>query len=375
MKIFAFGSSIDSCYRDSGAAYYRGCYKYLARRGHEVVFAEPDAYGRRKRRDSSGVSYVESLMYRPGRGIDAMLRRALLADVVIKHSGLGVDDELLEQRVLECCRQSVLIFWDADPSATIIRMKANPRDPFLRAVPRYDAVFTYGGGPESSSDYLKIGARSCYSIHHGVDSETHYPVEPDPGLKCDLAFLGNRSPERESRVDELFFKAAKLAPEKDFLLGGEGWEGKEAPMNVRWIGHVPASEHNRINCSAGMVINISRSSIAERGYAPPNRIFEAAGAAACMLSDEWPGLKEFFDPGREIFVVRSAEDVAAALRSFDRSMRWRAGTAFFAAAMQRHTYGIRARQAEEAIRRCIADRLSRRNAPRREAGLLARGAA
>lgn len=360
MKIFAFGSSIVSSYWNGAATYYRGCYKYLSRRGHDIVFAEPDAYDRQKHRDSCDISYVHSLVYQPNSGIESMLRRASQADVVIKHSGIGADDELLEQRVLECQRQSVVIFWDVDAPATIARMKANPNDTFIKAVPLYDAIFTYGGGPEIRTSYLNFGARAYYTIYNGLDPETHHHVFADPEYECDLAFLGNRMPDREARVDELFLRAAELAPEKSFLLGGEGWGGKPLPRNVRWIGHVPTSEHNRINCSAGMVININRSSMAACGYSPPTRIFEAAGVAACMLCDEWPGLEDCFEPGREIIVVRSAEDVVQALRCYGQFTRRRIGSAFFAKAMQCHTYGRRAKQAEEAFRRCITSQNTRR---------------
>lgn len=375
MKIFAFGSSIVSSYWNGAATYYRGCYKYLSRRGHEIIFAEPDAYGRQEHRDSCDVSYVESLVYQPGSGVEAMLREASLADVVIKHSGLGVDDEMLEQRVLECRGHSAVIFWDVDAPATIARMKENPKDPFINAVRQYDAIFTYGGGPGNRSDYLAFGARAYYSIYNGVDPDTHHPVPIDPAYNCDLAFVGNRLPDRESRVDELFLRAAQLAPEKRFLLGGEGWDGKVLPPNVRWVGHVPTSAHNRINCSAGMVININRSSMAECGYSPPTRIFEAAGAGACMLCDAWPGLDECFEPGREIIVIHNAEEVVQALRHYDQPMRRRFGSAFLAAALQRHTYEVRAEKAEQAFRRCIADRKSNHLAAEREAGLMARGAA
>ena len=101
MKIFAFGSSIVSSYWNGAATYYRGCYKYLARLGHEITFAEPDAYGRQQHRDADDFSYVESLVYTPGSGIDEMLALASEADVVVKHSGIGVDDETLERRILE----------------------------------------------------------------------------------------------------------------------------------------------------------------------------------------------------------------------------------------------------------------------------------
>ncbi len=353
MKIFVFGSSIVSSYWNGAATYYRGVYKYLARLGHEITFAEPDAYGRQEHRDSEEVSYVHSLVYQPGAGVDEMLERVAAADVVIKHSGLGADDELLERRVLECSGHSVVCFWDVDAPATIARMHENADDPMRKALPQYDAILTYGGGPQIRDAYLKLGTRAYYSIYNGLDVDTHHPVPAEPELKCDVAFIGNRLPDRERRVEDLFLKAAELAPDKQFLLGGEGWGDKAMPSNVRWIGHVPTHRHNAVNCSAGMVMNINRSSMATYGYAPPTRVFEVAGAGACMLCDEWPGIEEFFEPGKEILVIDSPEEVVAAISLHDESARKQIGQAFHARALRDHTYEQRAKDVEQAFRECL----------------------
>src|SRR5437868_632489 len=359
VKIFAFGSSIVSSYWNGAATYYRGCYKYLAQRGHEITFAEPDAYGRQEHRDAGDFSYVNSVVYRPTVDIDLMLERAIEADVVVKHSGIGVDDEVLQQLVGEMSAWCPCFFWDVDSPATLARMRADSNDPFRKSVPQYDAILSYGGGPASRDGYLAFGARAYYSVYNGLDPETHHPVPPDRSLKCDVAFLGNRLPDREARVEEMFLRAAELAPEKSFLLGGEGWDSKRMPKNVRWIGHVPTSDHNRVNCSAGMVMNINRLSMANSGFSPPTRIFEVAGAGACMLCDDWPGIDDCFEPGTEILVVRNAEGVVEALRRYDDKGRKRIGADFRARALRDHTYAQRAAQAEAAFLESIAKRESK----------------
>ncbi|HEY0785510.1 MAG TPA: glycosyltransferase [Acidobacteriaceae bacterium] len=356
MKIFAFGSSIVSSYWNGAATYYRGMYKYLARQGHSITFAEPEAYGRQQHRDGDDFSYVRSLVYKPGTGLNEMLAMAREADVVVKHSGIGVDDEELELRVLETQTHAVVCFWDVDSPATIARMQGNAADAFRRAMPRYDAVLTYGGGPEVRRDYVGFGARQYYSIYNGLDPETHHPVPADASLACDVAFLGNRLPDREARVDELFLRAATLAPGKSFLLGGEGWEGKPLPGNVRWIGHVPTAEHNRVNCSAALVMNINRASMASSGFSPPTRIFEVAGSGTPLLCDEWPGIDDVFEPGREILVVRSAEDVVRALDRYTRTELRQIGERFLARALRDHTYAQRAAQASRAFEALRAGR-------------------
>src|SRR6185437_10229310 len=179
-----------------------------------------------------------------------------------KHSGIGVDDAHLEQLVADISSERPAFFWDVDSPATLQRMREDVDDPFRKLVPKFDAILSYGGGPPSREGYRAFGARAYYNIYNGLDPETHFPVQPDPGLKCDIAFLGNRLPDREERVEELFLRAADLAPDSKFLLGGEGWGNKSLPSNVRWIGHVPTEDHNRVNCSAGMVLNINRLSMA-----------------------------------------------------------------------------------------------------------------
>ena len=356
MKLFVFGSSIVSSYWNGAATYYRGCYKYLHRLGHSITFAEPDAYGRQQHRDSDTFDYVESIIYKPGVDLDAMLAMASEADVVVKHSGIGMDDEELERRINELNKQCVVTFWDVDAPATIARMHANMNDPFRVSMPKYDAVLSYGGGPFCEDAYRSLGARAYFSIYNGLDPETHFPVPEEPELSCDIAFLGNRLPDREGRVDELFIRAASLDPNRRFLLGGEGWSDKSLPSNVRWIGHVPTEGHNRVNCSAEMVLNINRTSMAKSGYSPPTRVFEVAGAGTCLLCDEWPGIDDCFVPTTEILVVRCAEDVVQAFRTHDSEKRREVGSALRTRAMRDHTYAQRALQAQEAFFSCLTER-------------------
>ena len=49
------------------------------------------------------------------------------------------------------------------------------------------------------------------------------------------------------------------------------------------------------------------------GFSPSIRLFEAAACSTPILSDVWDGLDTVFTPDREIVLVRSADDVLAAL--------------------------------------------------------------
>jgi spore maturation protein CgeB len=355
MRIFAFGSSIVSSYWNGAATYYRGVYKELHSRGHQVAFAEPDAYGRQQKRDPGDFSYVKSIVYKTEDDIPALMSQAAECDLVIKHSGVGVFDELLEEKVLECRSENTKIaFWDVDAPATLARVEENPADRFRALIPEYDFIFTYGGGPPVVEHYTRLGAANCHPIYNALDPETHHPVAPDPAHACDLLFVGHRLPDRERRVEDFFLRAAKLAPEFKFALGGEGWEGKPLPENVRWIGHVGTSDHNRVNCSARMVLNINRDSMAGVGFSPPTRVFEAAGAAACLITDRWTGIETFFVPDKEILVAGSAEEIVSFLRSVSAETARQTGLNMLQRALRDHTYALRAQQFDAIVAEALA---------------------
>lgn len=350
MRIFVFGSSITSAYWNGAATYYRGIYKNLAALGHEVTFAEPDIYSRQQNRDVSHVDYANVIVYQTPDDIEDLIALACTNELVIKHSGVGAGDALLEQRVLDCrSDRTQVAFWDVDAPATLASVESNPSNPFRALIPRYDFIFTYGGGQPIVDHYRRLGARNCHPIYNALDPSTHHPVPADPNLACDLVFVGNRLPDRERRVEQFFLGAAELAPEMRFILGGEGWGSKAIPSNVRWIGHVGTGDHNRVNCSARMVLNINRQSMAEVGFSPPTRVFEAAGAGACLITDRWTGVETFFEPGKELLVASSAEEIVTHLRSLDAGRARAMGEAMRARALNEHTYALRAEEVDQIL--------------------------
>jgi spore maturation protein CgeB len=355
MRIFVFGSSITSSYWNGAATYYRGIYKQLHGLGHLVTFAEPDAYGRQQNRDSGDFSYISTIVYKNAEEIPALLRQAAECELVIKHSGVGVFDELLEQKVLECRSGNTRVaFWDVDAPATLARVEASPEDAFRPLIRQYDFVFTYGGGSPIIDHYQRLGAANCHPIYNALDPDTHHPVPPDPALACDLLFVGHRLPDRERRVQDFFFRAAELAPDYQFALGGEGWGNHKLPANVRWVGHVGTGDHNRVNCSARMVLNINRDSMAGVGFSPPTRVFEAAGAAACLITDRWAGIEQFFEPEREILVAANAEEIVSCLRHTPPAKAREVGHNMRARALREHTYALRAREVDTIIESVLA---------------------
>jgi spore maturation protein CgeB len=345
LKISVLGSSLLSSYWNGAATYYRGIIRALDRLGCTTTFYEPDAFDRQSHRDIDPPSWAEVVVYpATAQAVQTVCREAARADIMIKASGVGVfDDELMRRTLVEGHPRLVRIFWDVDAPATLSAMEADPRHPLRAAVPQLDAVLTYGGGPPVVEAYDCFGARQCIPIYNALDPTTHHPVARDPNYACDLAFLGNRLPDREARVDRFFFEAARRLPDHRFILGGAGWESWQLPPNVRHIGHVPTQDHNAFNASPRAVINIARDSMAEVGFSPATRVFEAAGAGACLITDAWEGIDMFLEPDNEVLVARDGADVARLLSHLTSNQALAIGQAALHRVLRDHTYDKRAR--------------------------------
>ena len=345
MNIAFFGSSLVSAYWNGAATYYRGIIRALDERGHRVTFYEPDAYHRQKHRDIEDPFWAKVVVYQDP---DQALERAgRTADLVIKASGVGVHDELLERAVPQL--GTLCAFWDVDAPATLDRVRGNAQDPFGDLIPKFDLILTYGGGDPVLKAYEQLGARQCVPIYNALDPTTHYPVPAEDRFACDLAFLGNRLPDREARVDEFFFRSADLSPGQQFLFGGSGWGDKSLPLNVRYLDHVYTRDHNALNSSATTVLNVSRESMARYGFSPATRVFEAAGAGACLITDTWEGIELFLEPGQEILVARDGAEVAEHLARTTPGRAREIGGAALEHVLAEHTYAHRAVELEQLL--------------------------
>lgn len=358
MRIAFYGSSLLSSYWNGAATYYRGLLQALAEYGHEIVFYEPDAFDRQSHRDIEPPEWAKVVVYDATESaLQNVLEAAALSDIVIKASGVGVfDDELITGIVRYARPNALRVFWDVDAPATLATLRTDPDHVLRRNLAHLDVVLTYGGGPPVVDAYRSLGARLCMPIYNALDPATHFPDQPDPAYATDLAFLANRLPDREARVERFFLSPANSLPHKRFLLGGSGWGDKPMSQNVARLGHVPTARHNAFNASALAVLNVARDSMAEVGFSPATRVFEAAGAAACLITDSWEGIELFLEPGSEILVARDGQDVVDHLSALTPSRARAIGQAARARCLADHTYARRAAEVHALLTRALARR-------------------
>ncbi|PYE83683.1 CgeB family protein [Pseudoroseicyclus aestuarii] len=353
-SIAFYGSSLLSSYWNGAATYYRGMLRALAGHGYDITFYEPDVHDRGANRDMEVPDWARVVVWEGTHdALRCVAAEAGKADIVVKASGVGYEDDMILDEVMKAARPGALrLFWDVDAPATLAEMQADPDSPLRAALPDLDMVLTYGGGDPVVQAYTALGARTCVPIYNACDPDTHHPVPAEARFAGDLGFLGNRLPDREARVEEFFFGPARMLPDMRFLIGGSGWD--HVPRNVTRLGHVGTRDHNAFNRSPRMVLNIARDSMAATGFSPATRVFEAAGAGACLITDYWEGIEQFLEPGEEVLVARSGAEVAQLLREIRPEQAEAIGQAARKRILAGHTYDKRAEQVDALFRAHMA---------------------
>lgn len=351
LKISFFGSSLVSSYRKGSNHYYRSIIKALNKNGHKITFYEPDTYNREVHEGMEDLGWAKNMVFQPKKS--ALLEALAIgskADLIIKTSGVGIFERELEKKVLQIRKPGQIIaYWDIDPQTTIERFEKTPNDPFIKLIPEYDLVFTYGGGKPIVDLYKKLGAKECIPVYNAVDPELHYPSVPNPAYDCDMAFLENRVTFGETKIDEFFFQSAFLLPDKSFLIAGNGWDDKPKKENIKYKKELSINFNNALNSTPLTVLNISPEINNHDFSSPTTRIFEAAGAGACIITDNMDEIKLFFEPGKEILVAENGQQVASILDELAPATAKKIGQAALRKVLSNHTYAHRAKEIEKAL--------------------------
>lgn len=314
MKLVVFGLSVSSAWGNGHATLWRGLLRSLARRGHEAVFFEKDAPYYAEHRDLPRGDGYEIVVYPSWCDVLPSAKSALEgADVAIVTSYQADAEAATELVVAARCTR---VFYDLDTPVTLDALERGTRVPYLprEGLGAFDLVLSYTGGTALEALRSRLGARRVAPLYGSVDVEAHRPAARRAEYACDLSYLGTFAADRQEGVDALFLRAASRLPRRRFLLGGPMYPAEMyRPDNVRWLPHVPPPEHPSFYGSSRLTLNVTRGAMARRGYCPSGRLFEAAACGVPVVSDAWEGLDAFFEPGREIVVARTTDDVVAAV--------------------------------------------------------------
>jgi spore maturation protein CgeB len=350
MKIVVFGLTITSSWGNGHATLWRGLCRALAERGHRVVFYEHDVSYYAGARDAFEVPGGELVLYAAWEEAQRRARRDLRdADVAMVTSycphGIEATEVVIDQD------RALRVFYDLDTPVTLSRLSRGETTTYIgpRGLADFDLVLSYTGGDALVQLRHRLGARRVAPLYGHVDPQVHRPVAPAPHYVSDFSYLGTYAADRQAALEALFIEPARLRPERRFLIGGAQYP-QDFPWtpNIFFVRHLPPSEHPAFFASSRLTLNVTRQAMAEMGWCPSGRLFEAAACGAPMLSDWWDGLDAFFTPGAEILVGRTSEDAVAALDLADAELK-RIAAGARDRVLAEHTSARRARDFEDAV--------------------------
>jgi spore maturation protein CgeB len=350
MKIVVFGLSISSSWGNGHATLWRGLCRGLAQRGHRVVFFERDVPYYASHRDLVELPGCELKLYGDW---DAAARsaRAELGDADAAIVTSYCPDGVAASHLVLASGTPVRVFYDLDTPVTLERLRRGDAVSYLppEGLGGFDLVLSFTGGPALPELRDRLGARYVRPLYGSVDPAVHRPVPASERFRCALSYLGTYAEDRQPALDTLFLGPARREPRRRFVIAGAQYP-PEFPWsdNIFFLRHLPPDQHPELFASSRLTLNVTRSAMAEAGWCPSGRLFEAAACGAAVLSDAWPGLDEFFEPGREILVASSTDDALAALRLPDAELA-RIGRAARARALAEHTAERRAAELEDAL--------------------------
>lgn len=339
------GLSITSAWGNGHATTYRSLLKGLARRGHDIVFLEQDAPWYADKRDLPQPSFCRTELYRDFRQLQEnygeLIRKA---DVVVVGSFVREGKQVCAWVQREA--RGVKAFYDIDTPRTIKAIEGDCCEYLSRSlIPGFDLYLSFTAGPTLDLLMKRYHSPRALPLLCAVDSDLYYPMAAS--YEYDLGYLGTYSSDRQPMLRELLLQPAQVLSAQRFIVAGAQYPTTlEWPKNVEHEEHVCPTKHVRFFNSQRFTLNITRADMMAAGYSPSVRLFEAAACGTAIITDRWPGLEEFFVPGKELLVGESAADVIDILQNTSESERQSMGLQARRRVLVAHTANHRAQQLE-----------------------------
>ena len=319
MKFVLFGLTVSSSWGNGHATLWRGLIRALAARGHRVVFFERDQPYYAVNRDLKDLGEGATLHLYPDWKSVAERAAAEVAAADVAMVTSYCPDGPAAADLLESA-PGLSVFYDMDTPVTLAALAEGRGVDYLppQGLGGFDLVLSYTGGEALDLLRSRLGARRVAPLYGHVDPASHRPAEPMEVFRGDLSYLGTYAADRQAALQALFVEPARLRPAMRFVLAGAGYTA-EFPWadNIYFVRHLPPGDHPGFFASSRLTLNVTRAAMAAMGWCPSGRLFEAAACGVPILSDRWPGLEDFFEPGAEILTAATAEEAVAALELSD----------------------------------------------------------
>jgi spore maturation protein CgeB len=312
-EIVFIGLSITSSWGNCHAATYRSLIRGLHGRGHRVLFLERDQPWYISNRDAPILPYCQSRLYADVEELRSRFTQRIRAAAAVIVGSSVHDGRRLCDWVFDCA-EGIRAFYDIDTPTTLARLKTDTCE-YLRAaqVPKFDLMLSYTGGPALQRLEQEFGAHCVRPLYCSVDVEQQRPAASKRDI--DLGYLGPYRDDRQPALEELLNEPARRLPKRRFAVAGARYPSRLVwPKNVQRIDHLAPDSHAAFHGRQRFTLHLTRTDMRRIGYSPSVRLLEAAACGVPIISDDWQGLSDVFEPGKEILFAQSADDVTLHLQ-------------------------------------------------------------
>lgn len=348
MKLVVIGLSITSSWGNGHATTFRALLHAFNKREHDILFLERDVPYYAQNRDLPNPSFCKIKLYSNLNELKEKYKSEIQnADAVMVGSYVPEGVEVIDF-VLKTAK-GVTLFYDIDTPVTLAKLE---RQDFEYLHPRqiegFDAYLSFAGGPILDVLMDKYYSPNAKPLYCSVDSNLYFPEFQE--IQWEMGYLGTYSDDRQPTVEKLLNKTARKLPSKQFSVAGSqypatyNWSG-----NIELLGHLPPAEHRKYYNSQRYTLNVTRQDMIKAGFSPSVRLFEAAACKVPIISDYWDGLDSFFEPGTEILIAHSTEDVVGYLTEISEKERRRIAENAYQKILNKHTSEARAKELENYI--------------------------
>ncbi len=350
MKLVIFGLTITSSWGNGHATLWRGLCRALAARGHEVHFFERDVPYYAEHRDLTEIKGGHLCLY-PNWEAVRQLAEHQLRDADLAMVTSYCPDALSATELVLDSNAPCRCFYDLDTGVTLSRIQNGQPVEYIgpRGFSDFDLVLSYTGGKALTELQTRLGARRVAPLYGHVDPGEYHPAPPLDRFLADLSYLGTYAEDRQSALEAFFIEPARRLPQCRFMLGGALYpESFPWTENIHFVRHLPPAEHPAFYCSSKLTLNVTRKAMADFGYCPSGRLFEASACGVPMMSDYFEGLETFFEPGSEIVLCRSTAEALEAIERSDEDLA-RVGRRARERTLACHTSDVRVRELEHCL--------------------------
>jgi spore maturation protein CgeB len=355
MKIVILGLSITSSWGNGHATTYRALVRALHQRGHDVLFLERDVPWYADNRDMARCEFCAVKLYTSVTDLARRFAGAVAgADLVVVGSfvpeGIEVGQWATETATGICA------FYDIDTPVTLAKLQAGSCDYLSPAlVAGFDLYLSFTGGPVLEVLERDFAARRARPLYCSVDPDLYRPART--AVRWQLGYMGTYSADRQPKLDALLMEPARRFSDRAFAVAGAQYpKDIRWPSNVSYFEHLAPDRHAAFYYAQRFTLNLTRADMAELGWSPSVRLFEAAACGTPIVSDCWNGLETFFRPGAEILLARSPDDIERILHDTDEAEQRRLASAARARVLNAHTSAHRASVLERYVAEAMAGR-------------------